>query len=331
MKPVAVLISDIHYNLANLELADNALRQAIKKANELNVQLWICGDLHDTKANMRAECLNKLIKTLMLADKKPRILVGNHDKINEKSEDHALTVLDGFYAEVIDKPIKTNNGTYFIPYFSELAALKLYLSSISARSLLIMHQGIHGSNMGDYVLDKSALSPEDVAGHRVISGHYHARQTIKLPDGGIWDYIGNPYTVSYGESKDPEKGYQILMNDGTLEFVPTNLRRHIVYEHNASDDDLFLERPTINENDLLWIRITDTKEKLQGYTKDYIRMWLHLENIDFRLDLIPNNVVISKPEHNLSKSDLLDSIIDSMTNTSDDCKSRLKDKWKSYV
>lgn len=328
IKPVAVLTSDVHYNFANLELADNALRQAIKRANELNVQLWICGDLHDTKANIRAECLNRLIKTLMLADKKPRILVGNHDKINEKSEDHALTVLDGFYAEVIDKPIKTNNGTYFIPYFSELSALKLYLSSISARSLLIMHQGIHGSNMGDYVLDKSALLPEDVAGHRVISGHYHARQTIKLPEGGIWDYIGSPYTMSYGEANDPEKGFQILMDDGSLEFIPTNLRRHVVIE---TDGSFKKPIPLIvpKNNDLVWVKIKDTKEELSTVTRLMVQHWLDIAA--FRLDLIPTEAVTIAPKANLSKSDIMDSLIDSLTNTSEDCKIRLKDKWRTYV
>ena len=50
--PIAVLISDIHYNINTLPVADAALRQAIAKANELDVVLIVTGDLHDTKANL---------------------------------------------------------------------------------------------------------------------------------------------------------------------------------------------------------------------------------------------------------------------------------------
>ena len=331
-KPAAVLISDVHYNLPNLKLADAALRQAILKANELNVQLWICGDLHDTKANIRGECLNALIKTLMLANKKPRILVGNHDRINEKSEEHSLTILDGFYAEVIDKPMRTANGVYFIPYNHDSASAAAYIHTIARNSTIIAHQGITGSNMGDYVIDKSAFSPQDVAGHRVISGHYHARQTIKLPDGGTWDYIGNPFTVSYGEANDPEKGFQILMDDGSLEFVPANLRKHVVIESDASLEKAFLVTPTPKPDDLVWVKVSDTKEKLQGITKDYVKMYLHLnENQSLRLDLIPDEAETTTTKPNLSNPELLDSLIDSLTNTSDECKTRLKEKWKSYA
>ena len=36
-KPVAVIISDVHYSLKTLELADAAMRLAIAKANNLDV------------------------------------------------------------------------------------------------------------------------------------------------------------------------------------------------------------------------------------------------------------------------------------------------------
>lgn len=327
-KPVAVLISDIHYSLVNLPLADNALRQAIKKANELNVQVWICGDLHDTKANIRGECLNALTKTLMLANKKPRILIGNHDKINEKSDEHSLTILDGVYAEIVDKPVKTNSDMHFVPYQHDLLVLRKYLSTAASHSTLIMHQGVNGSNMGDYVMDKSAITTDDVAGHRVISGHYHTRQTINLPNGGKWDYIGSPYTMSYGEAFDPEKGFQILMDDGSLEFVPTNLRRHIVMETNG---DLVAPNPLIipKEGDLVWVKIRDTKESYSDLTRDMIAVWLGIDN--FRLELIPDETTTQAPKVQLSNDKLLDSLIDSLSNTSDERKARLKELWKQYV
>ena len=97
-----------------------------------------------------------------------------------------------------------------------------------------MHQGIKKSGQSD-IIDPTALHAEDVAGLRIISGHYHRRETIPLPDGStIASFIGSPYTLTFGEANDPEKGFQILYDDGSLEFVPTNLRKHVIIEYDAN-------------------------------------------------------------------------------------------------
>jgi len=325
-KPVDVLISDIHYNLANLELADAALRQAIKKANDLEVQLIIAGDLHDTKANLRGECINAMIKTFEKAVKRPIVLVGNHDKINEKSVEHSLNFLDGTYAEVINAPLKTNGGIYLIPYCHAPSTFVSYCMGIPKGSIVIAHQGIVGSNMGDYIQDKSAITRDDVAGLRVISGHYHSRQTIKLPDGGTWDYIGNPYTTSYGEANDPEKGFQILMDDGSLEFIATDLRAHRIWELTPN---LNCSMETYSPGDLLWIKVRGTHEELGNITRNKVAQATGIEY--FRLDLIPNEAATQSPIFELSNDQLFDSLIDSLSNTSDTRKQRLKDLWKNLI
>src|SRR5882757_6401470 len=94
-RPTAVLISDVHYNVHTLKLADAAVRMAVAKANELNVPLIVAGDLHDTKANVRGEWINGMRDTFKLVTKvvgwngedikRVYILRGNHDAINEKS------------------------------------------------------------------------------------------------------------------------------------------------------------------------------------------------------------------------------------------------------
>ena len=78
-KPIAVLISDVHYNLTTLPLADAAMRQAIAEANSLGVPLIVAGDLHDTKANLRGECVNAMIEAFAMLDHGCYILRGNHD------------------------------------------------------------------------------------------------------------------------------------------------------------------------------------------------------------------------------------------------------------
>jgi DNA repair exonuclease SbcCD nuclease subunit len=354
--PIAVLISDVHYNLNTLEFADKAMRLAIQKANDLNVPLIVAGDLHDTKANLRGECILAMIKTFDTLYTNCYILRGNHDAINEKSKETGLDFLNrqeitGRYSgdtfvsgrEIITTPSYFNklgavmdNSVHLIPYHHDINELKKYLSKIDYKSCVIMHQGLMNSNMGDYIQDKSAITKDDVAGLRVISGHYHTRQTIQIA-GGKWDYIGNPYTLSWGEANDPEKGFQVLYSDGSLEFIPTNLRKHRIIICGWDDRHNIFWGPALkgNPEDLVWVKVEGTKEQLSIVTKEWLMKqgYETFANGNFKLTLHPTEQVSSKATQNgiFSHRDLLDSMIDSLTNTSTEVKTRIKTKWKSLV
>jgi DNA repair exonuclease SbcCD nuclease subunit len=328
-KPIAVLISDVHYSLPTLALADAAMRQAIDKANDLNVPLIVAGDLHDTKANLRGECVNAMLKTFEQCRTACYILRGNHDAINEKSKEHSLNFLNDYF--IIDEPEYADElGMYLIPYEYNPDELRKYLKKCKKGSTLIMHQGLQSSNSGDYVHDRSAINKDDVSSFSIISGHYHTRQTIDLPNNGHWDYIGNPYSLTFGEAKDPEKGFQVLMEDGSLEFIPTNLRKHIVLDVMVGDLD-YDKTPHwqygYKPGDLLWVKVSGHKEWLQGVNKAYVAKSLELTG-DFRLDLVPTDTQTTIPVKPKNNADLMDSLIDSMTNTSDDRKTRLKELWR---
>lgn len=309
------------------------MRQAVTEANELQVPLIVAGDLHDTKANLRGECVNAMLETFNLCKVVPYILIGNHDKINEKSEEHSLNFLSAG-AKIISVPTDIILGTgntwddfivpTLIPYQSNTMSVLHALSN--AGSLVIMHQGLKSSNAGDYIQDHSALNKEDVCDFRVISGHYHTRQDIKIGRArkgavGLWSYIGNPYTLTYGEANDPEKGFQILMSDGTLRFIPTNLRSHRVLLCDSSLNCV----GTRNDGDLLWVKVTDTHENLSHVTRAKVQQALGIEH--FKLDLIPlESMTTSVPKQ--PSPVMLDSLIDTLTNTGDEKKIRLKALWK---
>lgn len=335
MKPankIAVIISDVHYSINTLELADNAMRQAITKANKLKVPLIIAGDLNDTKAIMRAECVNAMIKTFNLCQSPPYFLVGNHDRINERASDHSLNFLRQF-GYMIDTPVKQHKLGYLIPYYHDPEELKSYLKTLPKGSQLIMHQGIQGTNSGDYIQDKSALTTEDVASFRVISGHYHTRQQIRLPDSGVWDYVGNPYTLNFAEANDPEKGFRILDADGLLTFVPTNLRKHVVLDVTPIANGGIqitgkVPPEDIKSADLVKIRLRGTREKLSSFTKEVVSGYFK-EISSFRLEYIYNDSKQEiKENKSLSQSETLDAIIDS-TNSSEDGKIILKNMWRA--
>jgi len=325
-KPLAVLISDVHYNVHTLPLADAAMRQAITKANDLGVTLVVLGDLHDSKANMRAECVNTMIETFKLCNRPPIVMVGNHDRCNEKASAHALNFLEP-YAMVVDKPKYIHPIGTFIPYQHDAAAA---LYAIPDKGLVFMHQGLTGATSGEYIQDKSAIPASGIEAKRIISGHYHTRQTIQLPNGGTWDYLGNPYTLTYTEANDPPKGFQILYADGSLEFVPTNLRKHVVIDVGVEKLDWFDAIFQGEDNDLVWVKVRGPKEELARLTKQYIADNCHIRQ-DFRLDLVPTDTTTQAPDprQSLSQGPLLDSLIDSLSATSDERKQRLKDLWKA--
>jgi DNA repair exonuclease SbcCD nuclease subunit len=333
-KPVAVLISDVHYSVHNLALADKSVSLAIELANNLNVPLIVAGDLHDTKANLRGECVNAMLQTFRTCYQKIYVMIGNHDKINEKSAEHSLNFLrEDNRVVIVDEPmtLPDSNFLLMIPYQHDPAEARKLAKAGSNYKVLIMHQGITGSNSGEYIQDKSAITKDDVAGLRVISGHYHTRQTIELPRGGKWDYIGNPYSLGFGEANDPEKGFQVLYDDGSLEFIPTNLPSHRIIRCGWDDMHGLFWGPIlkIKDNEKLWIKVEGTKEQLNDVTKDWLRKQFHIPG-DFRLELISTETTTKAPEKkNLSQADVLDHLIDSLTNTSDEGKTRLKSTWKN--
>lgn len=325
--PIAVVTSDIHFNIQTLDLASAALYQAIDKANRLQVRLIIAGDMHDQKANVRGECIKAIMDLLEECNQKPIVIVSNHDRINEKSKEHSLEFVRGI-AHLITEPEFIEPYGYILPYYHDSEELRAYLKTLPKNSRLIMHQGVQGSNSGEYIQDKSAITTNDVCSFRIISGHYHTRQTIKL-NGGQWDYIGNPYTLTFAEANDPEKGFQVLYDDGSLEFIPTNLRKHVIVELTADKTGVHSKKlPTIEDHDLVWVKIEGTKEYLSKITKEQIKTsWVPMAN--FKLDLIPTIVKSDKKRRKTRTSaELLDSMIDGI-DTTENRKIILKDIWKS--
>lgn len=338
-KPVAVLISDVHFNLNTVELATTALTQAITKANELDVPLVVAGDLHDTKANFRGECINALLKCFSLCSNAPYILIGNHCRLNEKAPEHGLNFLDSC-AHIVSSSVYADElDSYLLPYYHDPEELKAYLKTIPKGSRLIMHQGVEDSHSGDYIQDKSALPKECFKDFRVISGHYHRRQDIKCGPPrkgaiGLFSYIGNPYTLGFGEANDPAKGFQVLYNDGTLDFVPTKLRRHIILDMSYHVDVWVITGKEavedIKSHDLVWVKVSGPQEVLALMSREKISRLLNLKN--FKLTMHPNDVETIAPKAEASSQKaLLDSLIDSTTNVSSEAKARIKDLWKGLV
>lgn len=333
--PVAVLISDVHYSLNTFELADLAFRQAIDKAAELGVPLVDCGDLTNDKAVLRAEYVNKIINTMIYAkSKKVNVycIVGNHSLINEKSEEHSLNFLEP-YCTVVDRIVWIDElGSWLLPYSSDSKAREELLEYIQKPSRIIAHTGVLGADMGHYIKDTSSLPKEVFSDLRVISGHYHKRQDIKTGRPrkgavGLFSYVGNPYTLGFGESDHPEKGFQILHDDGLLEFVPTNLRRHRIVEYTIAQLS-YSPANVWDPRDLHWIKVTGTRNELSQWNKRKVGSVLFGNMFDFKLDFIATDEPkMEQRLDNLDSAQLMDLVIDN-TGESEEYRKDLKGLWR---
>lgn len=328
--PVCVVTGDVHFTPTTLELASAVIKQAIDRASALRVPLVINGDLLDTKAIIRGECANRLISLLEEAECRVIINTGNHDLIHEKAKESSLNFLKP-WAYVISYPVYVCEiNAWVVPYQHDSEEMWKILSNIPKGETIFVHQGVHSANMGHYTQDKTSLPKEAYADFRVIGSHYHTRQDIKCGRPrkgavGLFSYVGNPYSLNFGEASDPEKGFQILMDDGKLEFVPTNLRKHVVHECEASN----ITPPSINPGDLLWLKVKGTRSELEKIKKNDLSVKFGIS--DFKLDKIvldsPQAPVAVKKQCNV---DLLDSIISS-TNETAEQKEYLKRLYRELV
>lgn len=334
----AVLIADVHFNEKNIELAAAALLAAVHEANILRVPLIIAGDLNDTKSIIRGECLNRIIGILLEAEIQVYVLIGNHDRLNEKAPAHSLEFLKYLpNVTVVDQMIYCQSvEAYLLPYYHNTDDLREDLRLCHPGSDLIIHQGVMGAFMGEYIVDKSSIEPEAFAGFRVISGHYHRAQMI-ITDGkkhaglfevGTFHYIGTPYSITQAEANDGLKGIRIL-TDESLTLKPLYFRKHRKIE--CRWDKVMGPFDDINSDDILWLQVSGPSSELDKLKKKDIGLAL-LGHQNFKLDLIPDTAEVMDAEEikTFTDEELLDKLIDDSEETKE-AKEYLKTLWRQTL
>lgn len=332
-KPTAVLIADIHFSLSTLEEASLAFKQAANMAIDLSVPLIVAGDLTDGKAIIRGEVANCLIRLFSLWGANTQVLVGNHDKLNEKGDEDALHFLNPYTTIIRTTTFNQEIGGWLIPYQSSPEAFRRELSNIVQESLIICHQGVQGAHMGSYVMDKTSLPMDTFQDYRVISGHYHRAQDIKcgrprLSGVGLFSYVGNPYTLSFGEAGDGMKGFQVLYSDGLMVQVPIlNIRRHIIIE--TTNDQLFSQK--VNKSAILWFKVHGPFSELQKIKKKDVAQQI-VGHMNFKLDLIPNDSrsLEQTERKTLTGEEIFDKLIEMLPEKPEQ-KAYLKTLWREVL
>lgn len=293
-----VLINDVHFSLKNLDLSSRALKAALDKANQLGTYLVVGGDLHDTKVNLRSECIRAMREILGTAELTPFVMVGNHDRDNEKADPHALTFLEDLVNLIWAAPhFDRNLNLYMVPYCHDQEQFKKWIEEAPSSSVPYVHQGVNGAFMGEYIIDRSSVDPSlfDRFKYGAYSGHYHRKQKV-----GNLTYLGNPFTQSSAEAGDGAKGFHVLGKNYQAELIELDLPRHHTIEIDVSQ---LSKLPRIsNPADKVWLKITGPGSELKKIDKDALGQKL-IGHSNYKLDRIPYEKEDTKTARKKSKGE----------------------------
>ncbi|MBF0575532.1 exonuclease SbcCD subunit D [Dysgonomonas sp. GY617] len=249
--PCVLLINDIHVSKDNLSEFSANWNEALSVCKKLDMELIaVGGDLFQSRAAQTLDVLLAVHDALVDADRQGIQVIlanGNHDKVNQESVRGYCHVFDSHdNVMLVDESMSIcksdwDYALHIIPYFPENGSFKDKLDAViqddlvtGRKNYLYIHEGINGAllHASANELPISVFSGFD----KVFVGHYHNRCTIK---GTEIEYTGSSRQHNFGE--DEEKGYTVLYNDGSYEFIKNQVNtRYRVIDTDADKVDIHL-------------------------------------------------------------------------------------------
>ena len=237
--PAVLLINDIHVSKDSIEEFEKNWNEALNVCMRNNIRrIVVGGDLWQSRSSQTLSTLmsvRKVIKEAYYNKIYLTLAEGNHDKVDPESFDGYNHVFSEYFGvnvvdvcEVISVSDKCN--IYVMSYFPENTTFCKHLNDVvehlldpNKYNILYIHEGINGalSTPSDKELSPDIFGDFD----KVLVGHYHNRCKIKNTN---IEYIGSSRQHNFGE--DEEKGYTIVYDDGSHEFVENkeNIRYNVI-------------------------------------------------------------------------------------------------------
>ncbi|KAL7444717.1 hypothetical protein ACHAXM_010925 [Skeletonema potamos] len=220
-----LIFSDLHVMPSTLKTCLQVLDTIHTAALERQAGIIFLGDFWHHRGFVRVDCLNSVLGA-MSNWKVPCIMIpGNHDQIDWRGVEHALTPLNNAYR--IHSPVLQNNiqrdkqqyyagplilshptkflDAFFIPHIRDKAVMKSILSSqaVAQSSALFVHADVKGASMNDLIKSRNGLSAIFFpAEKQIYSGHFHKPHvviTASSSDRSKIRYVGSPYQISSSE------------------------------------------------------------------------------------------------------------------------------------
>lgn len=236
-KPYALLLNDIHISKDNIAEFKLNWNEAISICKKRKIsKLIIGGDLFQSRSSQSLDVLLAVKSSLLKAysnDIEVIIAEGNHDKVDQEAcegyahvfenKNMGVSVIDIYKEFEIGEDVSLYVMSYFPENGSFVEELKELILDMDRNryNILYCHEGINGalSKPNDKELPVSTFKDFNA----VLVGHYHDRTTV----GDNIEYIGASRQHNFGE--DIYKGYTILYEDGSYEFVQNeaNIRYYV--------------------------------------------------------------------------------------------------------
>lgn len=223
-------ISDIHIGVHQnsqmwLDISDQWCDWLILELNKKNIKdIIIAGDLFHYRDEIAVNTIHYVSKFLnKLRDFNIIMLVGNHDAYyKDRSDVNSMSILEGWsnIAVVQDGYHVMRHGETelcFVPWgvseetlptcdiiFGHFEIENFYLNSA-----FVCKHGVKSNKL----LNKCDL---------VISGHFHTREERSYKNGDIV-YLGNPYQMDFGDTRQVKGMYIVDLTEKTYEFTPNTV------------------------------------------------------------------------------------------------------------
>lgn len=274
-----LLINGIHLSKDNIpefhKNWDEALR--ICKEREINT-IVIGGDLWQSRAGQTLNVLMAAREAIIKAKNENVYVIiepGNHCKVDPES----ILSYNHIFSEYPNVDVIDDYAGYdasddvvlwLIGYFPEDGSFTQKLEQVIAKlpadkkNILYCHEGINGalSTASDKELPTNIFKAFD----KVLVGHYHNRTVIA---NGLIEYIGSSRQHNFGE--DSEKGYTVLLSDGSTEFIQNSVNtqfKTIELTADNIDDAKALLAQSCDGNTKVRLKIACTAEQAASIDKN---------------------------------------------------------------
>lgn len=283
MEKVGVIITDTHLSEKNQDQIIEIFRQSASKVKRLGLNvLYHAGDFFDSRKFQRLSTLKAAIEIFQIVENEGielRIIPGNHDKADYKSEESYLDVFSRYdCVKLITTSGYYDHGdvrVHMIPFFCEKTTYSKYLGEAienidkSKKNVLLTHIAIDGVKNNDGSTMEGTVVAEKLTDifDLILVGHYHNYQEMK---NGKIIYIGSTHQHNYGE--DLRKGLTILYDDLSIEQESLRTKVFNVIEIDLNDvpsdqvDDLVEKYKVCDDN--VRFKFTGPKEKVDSIDKN---------------------------------------------------------------
>lgn len=227
--PCALLINDIHVSKDNIPEFQRNWDEALEICKKQDIpEIIIGGDLLQSRSSYQTLDVLLAVRQAIIkatnAGLELTIAEGNHDLVDQEAILGYCHVFSEYpHVYVVDDYVSIDCSDdvtlYVMSYAPESGSFINRLQDIidndfdrNKHNILYIHEGIKGglAMPSDDELPTKIFKDFDA----VLVGHYHNRCKIK---GTNIEYVGASRQHNFGE--DEEKGYTILYDDGSYEFI----------------------------------------------------------------------------------------------------------------